>query len=331
MDKRVVNGFEIVRYSNDRKEVWNSFVSRAQNATFLFNRNFMDYHADRFEDHSLMIFFEGELIAVLPANQKDNKIYSHAGLTYGGLAFVTFWKEKNEISSSSLYRTIFNHIISYYYKQGFKELFYKEIPTFYQKSQELSDFLSQQSSIKVIQEDIGAVIDLQSFPHFWHGRIQSIKKANLVSPPFRIEQASPADFWNELLIPQLKNKYNLNPTHTLEEITLLIGRFSANIKQYNVYYEGKIISGAMIFEDSEIAHCQYIASNDLGKRLCATDFLFHKLITQTYKNFRYFSFGISNWHGSTKINKGLLNWKISWGANICKQKHFMMKMTDTYI
>ena len=45
----------------------------------------MDYHKERFEDYSLLCFKKGKLIAVLPANYKNSKLYSHQGLTYGGL------------------------------------------------------------------------------------------------------------------------------------------------------------------------------------------------------------------------------------------------------
>ncbi len=40
----------IERYERSRAGEWNSFVGSARNATFLFNRSYMDYHADRFED-----------------------------------------------------------------------------------------------------------------------------------------------------------------------------------------------------------------------------------------------------------------------------------------
>ena len=60
-------------------------MSKGKNSTFLFQRDFMDYHSDRFMDHSLLVFKDEKLIAVLPGNQVDNTVYSHQGLTYGGL------------------------------------------------------------------------------------------------------------------------------------------------------------------------------------------------------------------------------------------------------
>lgn len=46
----------------------------------------MDYHEDRYCDHSLLIFKKDKLIALLPANKRsDVTISSHDGLNYGGL------------------------------------------------------------------------------------------------------------------------------------------------------------------------------------------------------------------------------------------------------
>ena len=45
----------------------------------------MEYHKDRFQDYSLMVFDENKLVAVLPANRVEVEVFSHQGLTYGGL------------------------------------------------------------------------------------------------------------------------------------------------------------------------------------------------------------------------------------------------------
>ena len=46
---------EIVRYTPGKASEWDAFVRKSKNATFLFYRGYMDYHADRFEDFSLML------------------------------------------------------------------------------------------------------------------------------------------------------------------------------------------------------------------------------------------------------------------------------------
>ena len=77
--------FEIRIYRESLKNEWNEHIARSKNGTFLTDRNYMDYHSDRFKDFSLMFYSKDKLSAVLPGNIKDNVYYSHQGLTYGGL------------------------------------------------------------------------------------------------------------------------------------------------------------------------------------------------------------------------------------------------------
>ena len=78
--------FEITPYTPEQKSRWNDFVRRSKNSTFLHNRDYMDYHADRFDDASLLVWQKGRLAALLPFNRgADGRVVSHGGLTYGGL------------------------------------------------------------------------------------------------------------------------------------------------------------------------------------------------------------------------------------------------------
>ena len=66
-----------------------------------FYRNYMEYHADRFKDCSLIVLDEKErVVAVFPASKNKSEIESHGGLTFGG--FIT-----NEKMSVSDMLTIF--------------------------------------------------------------------------------------------------------------------------------------------------------------------------------------------------------------------------------
>ncbi len=76
---------DIKQYTPDCVDEWNQFVAESKNGTFLFDRRYMDYHQDRFRDHSLMFYQDGRLLAVLPAHVDGDTLYTHRGLTYGGL------------------------------------------------------------------------------------------------------------------------------------------------------------------------------------------------------------------------------------------------------
>jgi len=76
---------EVVKYSPENKIKWDSFVSKSKNGVFLFKRDYMEYHSDRFRDHSLLFFKNRELVGLLPANIRGDELHSHEGLTFGGV------------------------------------------------------------------------------------------------------------------------------------------------------------------------------------------------------------------------------------------------------
>ena len=60
-------------YTPDDRPAWDECVLRSRNGVFLFLRAYLEYHADRFEDASVVIHAEGHpgrIVAVLPANRQ---------------------------------------------------------------------------------------------------------------------------------------------------------------------------------------------------------------------------------------------------------------------
>lgn len=79
---------QLIPYTTERKTMWDCFVKQSRNATFLFYRDYMEYHQSRFEDGSLLFLNErGTCCGLLPCNLLPHEatIVSHGGLTYGGL------------------------------------------------------------------------------------------------------------------------------------------------------------------------------------------------------------------------------------------------------
>ena len=117
--------FSVKRYTPDRQAEWDAFVNAAKNATFLFRRDYMDYHRDRFADHSLMVYRGGKLAALLPANRAaDGTLISHEGLTYGGLVVSR---------SATLHEVLacFHACLRHLHERQIPTLRYKRIPGFY--------------------------------------------------------------------------------------------------------------------------------------------------------------------------------------------------------
>ena len=241
----------IETYKDNYKADWNNFVDSSKNSTFLFNRDFMDYHSDRFEDFSLMVYEKSELIALLPLNIIENKVYSHQGLSYGGLIV------KNNIKFQK-FLELFIQILKYLNKKSVDKLFIKQIPSIYNSNfnGEL-DYLSFMTGCNIYRRDIISVIDMQSSFKISKDRIQGYKRG--LKNNLEIREVDCFDeFWNYILIPTLSKRHSVNPVHNLDEINQLGSNFNNNIKQFNVYHKNQIAAGATIFQTKNVAHVQYI-------------------------------------------------------------------------
>lgn len=303
-----MKNYIIRQYKKENKAIWNTFISNAKNATFLFNRDFMDYHSDRFEDFSLLIFDESEkVVAVLPANRVEDIVYSHQGLSYGGLVLQSKIKLEEIIY-------IVQSLLSFLEENDINKLQLKLLPTIYlKKSSQEIDYVLFLVNAKLIRRDSTSVIDLQSSFSYSEIRKRGIKKA-IANQLIIKEENSFDSFWNEILIPNLENTHNAKPVHSLQEITLLKERFQGNIRQFNVYYKDVIVGGATIFETETVAHSQYISANETKTELGSLDFLFDYLIKNVFHQKHFFDFGISNENQGKKLNGGLSYWKESFGA-----------------
>ena len=112
------------------------------------------------------------------------------------------------------------------------------------------------------------------------------------------------------------------------EITLLKKRFPNSIRQFNVYYQDKLVGGTTVFESKNVAHCQYISADIDKNKLGSLDFLHAYLIDNVYNDKLYFSFGTSNVQDGKKINKGLQFWKEGFGARSITQGFYKIDIAN---
>lgn len=300
--------YNVKRYQESDYESWNTFVSHAKNATFLFHRDFIEYHKDRFEDFSIMIFEGEKLVAILPANRAGETVYSHQGLTYGGLVYGESLKLASVIAT-------FKAILFYLSENKITKIQIKTFPSIYHNkpAEELSYALFL-ADARLIRRDTLAVIDLSKPFQFSTLRKRGIQKA--VSNGLIIKEENNFEpFWNQILIPNLQLRHNAEPVHTLVEIQLLKKLFDKNIRQFNVYFNGAIVAGTTIFESENVAHCQYISKYEENENLGSLDFLYDHLIKNVFAHKCFFDFGISNENQGKTLNNGLSYWKESFGAN----------------
>lgn len=317
-----MKNYFIRKYQSPDYSLWNEFVATAKNATFLFHRDFMEYHSDRFQDFSLLIFDENQnLKAILPANKVDDIVFSHQGLTYGGIVI----HEKTKLSD---FISIAKSIFEYLNVQQFQKIIFKEIPHIYNQipSDELQ-YLMFLMQGNLVRRDVLSVVDLKTKFSFSRDRKNGIKRG--IKNDLVVKEESNFElFWNEILIPNLEVKHQAKPVHALKEIQLLYSKFPKNIRQFNVYQDNKIVAGTTIFETDLVAHSQYISGNSDKNELGSLDFLHDYLISNVYKEKKYFDFGISNENKGKNINEGLLYWKESFGARAITQDFYEVEIKN---
>lgn len=299
---------KIVRYTIDHKDMWNSFVKNAKNTHFFFNRDYMEYHSDRFEDFSLLVFDnKDKLVALFPANIKNDIVYSHQGLTFGGLLL-------NDGIHTETVLEIFEKLIYFLKTQKVKKLIYKCIPYIYHKKPAEEDrYALFLHNAKLIRRDASSVIYLQKDIKYKDSRKYSIKKAKKSNLIF--EESKNFEYFWQILTDVLRKQHNTLPTHNIEEIKKLAYLFPENIKLFVSRNDKNILAGIVIFENEETVHTQYIAASEEGKKIGALDFLIDRLINDIYKNKKFFSFGISTEQEGRYLNRGLIFQKEGFGAS----------------
>lgn len=298
---------EIRRYRREDKELWNSFVNKARNATFLFDRNYMDYHADRFDDNSFMFYHKGKLKAVLPANVAGDTLYSHQGLTYGGLLL-----DKKATVEDVL--ECFDSLNSWLRENGISKVVYKALPWIYQQYPSEEDLyaLTWKCKAQLISRNIASTIFIDNKLKFAESRKSGIRKA--LSLNIEVGESNDVDgFWH-VLEDNLGNRYNAKPVHTASEMKLLMSRFPNNIRLYVAKMNGEIVGGTLIYVTPQVVHTQYISASVEGKKHGALDLLFDYIINKVYANCRYFDFGKSTEQGGAYLNEPLIFQKEGFGG-----------------
>ncbi|MCB0455077.1 MAG: GNAT family N-acetyltransferase [Aequorivita sp.] len=316
------DNYGIKIYDPSQKSSWDNFVKSAKNATFLFQRDFMDYHSDRFKDYSPLVYKGESLVAVLPANISGSELHSHQGLSYGGLVLA----EKTTFEETF---QVFKSLLIFLNEKGIEVLKLKLLPKIYHQlpSNEI-DYLLFLVKASLTRRDItSCIFNEKSLKITSSNRLRGIKKG--VKNELKVrEETNFKSFWSQVLEPNLRQVHNQDPVHSMEEIELLQSRFPKNIKQFNVYKNDEIVAGTTIFETATVAHAQYISANELGRQTGGLDFLFNYLL-QHFSHKKYFDFGISNEAQGMKVNKGLLNWKETFGGRSIVHDFYEIK-TENY-
>lgn len=291
----------IARYTPDKAKEWDIFVEESRNGTFLHRRGYMDYHADRFTDHSLLFYRDEELAAILPAHIKGELFCSHNGLTYGGLLL------KKDITTEEvlvMFSMTLRHIAE---ETDATTFIYKPTPHIYHSYPCEEDLYALfRNNARLTERKVSSAIRLNMpLPISGRRRLTEAMRKRL----HIVEDGDLAAFWS-ILEERLQGKYGVSPVHSIEEIRILKSRFPENIiLTYATDEAGNILGGTLLFVTGNVVHMQYSTTTEEGRRVSALDYLYEHLINERFADKEYFDFGISVEEGGLYLNSGLIAYK----------------------
>ncbi|WBA42934.1 GNAT family N-acetyltransferase [Hymenobacter canadensis] len=312
----------VERYEPGHAAAWDALVAASANGPFLFGRAYLDYHQDRFEDCSWLVWQGLRLRAVFVAGRIRNAaepatLVAHPGLAYGGLVTAGAAKTPDVITWLDALRTA-------WHAAGFRQLLLKPVPrVFCRQPSEAALFWLHRQGAQLAARELNSVIDLTRPFRIGTWRRGNLRKARLhgVAVGCTTADADYAAFW-ELLATNLHRTHGRQPVHTLAEICRLRDRNPGHLELWVARLAEEVVGGVLVFQDARqgFVHTQYIGGSPRGKQVGAVDAVLAELLRCKVPAFQRLSFGISTVQGV--VNQGLLNQKEGFGATA--------ETTDTY-
>lgn len=297
--------FDLTKYEPKDRVVWDSVVKKSKSGNFLHLRDYMGYHAHRFDDQSIIIRKRDTPVAIFPCNKADGIIVSHGGLTYGGLIYGS------ELHAANVME-IFGLLVDYYRNIGAKAIHYKAIPHIFHRYPAEEDLYAlYRCKAKLVRRDLSSVIFLDNKLTLSDSRKSTIRKAEKFG--VKVAESCSMSEFHELLAKVLE-KFRTKPVHSLYELELLQSRFPQSIRLFGAFKDEQIMAGALVYDFGTVAHTQYLASSEIGREIGALDLVIAHLICSVFVGRRYFSFGISTEQEGNFLNEGLIFQKEGFGA-----------------
>lgn len=292
-------------------EEWDRFVSRSRQPSFLFQRGYMDYHAHRFADYSLIARRGSRIVAMLPAEREAGQggvVSSHRGLTYGG------WITPQRHFNAATMLEVFGATIRFMRADGVRQLIYTPVPHIYAVQPADEDLYALfRLGAHTTGCGLSSAISLSSPAPLNESTRQAVKLAQRSG----VSVAESDDyllFWR-ILTDCLAQRHGVAPTHSLAEIELLRGRFPRNIRLFIAREGGEAVAGAVVYVTPRVVHTQYMATTPRGRHIKALALLIREIADLFAPTHAYLDFGTSTESHGHLLNTGLLLQKSGHGAH----------------
>ncbi len=306
------NRFELVRYTEAQKDLWEKMVADSVNGTFLHTRKFLSYHGNKFNDQSLLVYDQdNNLRAVFPAAchpQDTRVVISHPGLTYGGLVHDGWLRGQRCLDALIQVR-------DFYAAAGIKEIIYKAVPWIYHRSSAQEDIYALfRLGADRYRMDLSATIDLQNRKPLSDRRNRALKKAEKANLQISNNFDHIAAYW-QILAENLKTRHDKTPIHSVQELNSLREKFPEQIELVTAIFGNDVIAGSLLFHCPTLTHAQYFASSAEGREISALDLVIEHCVEKAAQSGkRYFDFGISTEQQGMHLNDSLHTFKSEFGA-----------------
>lgn len=304
-------------YTDADRAAWDRHVRQSRIPHPMFQRAWVEYHADRFTDASLVVEDNGKpgaVVAVIPASAHGDEVVSHGGLSFGGVITT------HKVGAARMLEVI-DAIRARYAAVGFTNLRYKAVPhIFHGEPAEEDLYAVFARGARLARRDMSSAIDLSQQRRYGKGRRWSLKRAD---QDVEIRYGHEYDEFIALETEVLK-KHNTTPPHTGPELAQLNHSFPDAVRLLGAWSQaGTLLGGTLTIATPTVVHTQYLGGTPEGLVLGVVDRLVdHVIHEHAAAGRRWLSFGISSDPRDDSLNSGLAAYKESFGARGIVYDHY---------
>jgi len=312
----------IIKYNNSYLNIWEDFCENALFSTIYHTRKFISYHPEnRFEDESILIYEDKELVCILPCCKKGDNYFSYLGATYGGPVI------SKKYSKIKYMEIIINKIFEYYdNKIEFRianDIYFKEsiYSLYFLLSQKNKIYTELSWYIRSDNNFIDSISHKRNKNYF----LKILSNKDIICN-YSDNEEDYINFYN-ILNKNLKINHDSNPTHSLDEFLKIKNLLKDKQRLYLVKNKNDILGGVYVIKVTDQCYYTfYISRNiDLDKSDVSIIYSMYKISEDAQKeNVKYIDYGITTENYGKLINVGLSDYKESSLGGISNYRYLFL-------